>query len=101
MLNFLCNLPYIDLFFTLPILDGVKEIQYYSSGQVQLEEVEKKKIRLELKTKTFEEKWQIVRWVTKFLEDNEKELEAMLCDLKESENQELRKWGKLKRFETS
>ena len=31
-----------------------------------------KKIRLELKTKTLEEEWQIVRWVTKFLEDNEK-----------------------------
>ena len=52
-------------------------------------------MRLELK-KTLEQKWQTLRWVTDHLDNNE--LRAMLTDLREVENDELRKWNKMKRF---
>ena len=61
-------------------------------------ESEKRQIRLEIK-RAIENKWQTVRWVTRILEENETELEEMLLDLKESESQELKEWGKLKRFD--
>ena len=65
--------------------------------QETLEESEKRKNRLVVK-RALESKWQTVRWVTRILEENETELEEMLLDLKESESQELKEWGKLKRF---
>ena len=46
-----------------------------------------------------EQKWQTLRWVTDHLDNNELELRAMLTDLREVENEELRKWNKMKRFD--
>ena len=64
-------------------------------------EKEKKKLRLERQRKA-EEKWKIMRWVTKFLEENEEEfLEAIdiekECEKKEEKEYEA--WNKMKRME--
>ena len=59
---------------------------------------DKKKNRLEVK-KALENKWQTMRCVSKILEENEKELEEMLLDLREKESKDLKDWEKLERFE--
>lgn len=64
----------------------------------EVEEKEKKEIRLEIK-KTLEQKWQTIRWVTQHLEENETELKEMLIDVQKENENELKQWQKLKRFE--
>ena len=41
----------------------------------------------------------MIKWVTKFLDQNEKELCEMLAYMKDQEESRLKEWEKLKRFE--
>ena len=65
---------------------------------VKTSKEEKKRIRLSLK-RTLESKWELARWVTKHLEENETDLRDLLTDIKLAEEEELEKWKKMERFE--
>ena len=77
--------------------EKVKDLKEKETSRL-IQEVEKRKIRLEMK-RILEQKWQTVRWVVKHLDENEKELTEMLEDTKEAEDEELKKWAKMKRIE--
>ena len=46
-----------------------------------------------------ESKWELARWVTKHLEENDTDLRDLLTDIKLAEEKELEKGKKMERFE--
>ena len=73
-------------------------IQKETEKLSQDSEDEKRKKRLKQK-RIPESKWEMSRWLSRYLDENEDELRELLKDMKIKEDEELKRWHKMKRFE--
>ena len=63
----------------------------------EYEEIKRKRILKE--KRTLESKWEMSRWVAKYLNENKTELQELLRDINMQEEKELQSWHTKKRFE--
>ena len=78
-------------------LDRAREDSRKDKVRKENEEMKRKRILKE--KRTLESKWEMSRWVAKYLNENETELQELLRDMNMQEEKELQSWHKKKRFE--